>query len=312
MHLQQPLISIVLATYNGSKYIREQLDSVLSQTYPNIEIIIVDDGSKDETLKIITDYQHNYDNISLFPNEQNLGYIKTFEKGMLLAKGEFIALCDQDDFWLPEKIQLLYDNIEDYLLIYHDSELVDSSLTSYGINFSDKKRMKSFDSCLVFVTDNCIPGHTTLIRKKLVQLATPFPTTIPHDHWLAFVASMNGGVKFLNKPLVRYRNHDANVFGLIKSKKNRDADKKAEKKGWSHRERKLDNLKTFYGKCYPEMVREKRIIKQLIKAYEGYSVSSNFVRMFTFFKYREELLAAKKRNKLRKILYCFKMFVKTH
>jgi glycosyltransferase involved in cell wall biosynthesis len=312
MQAKYPLISVVLSTYNGSEYIKEQLDSVLAQTYPNIEIVIRDDGSKDDTVEVLLEYQKTNENIRIIINEENLGYIKSFERAMRLSKGNFIALCDQDDFWLPEKLQLLYENIDDHLLIYHDSELVDSNLNSYGIYFSDKKRMRSFDSCLVFVTDNCIPGHTTLIKRKLLDLAVPFPATIPHDHWLAFIAAMNGGVKFLDKPLVKYRNHDTNVFGLIRSKEEKEKRKQEEKKGWSHRERKLDNLKIFYDKCYPYLTKEREVIKKLITAYKGFSLRSNFVRMTTFFKYRDELLGAKKRNEFRKFIYCFKMFVKTH
>lgn len=307
-----PLISIVMATYNGSRYIREQVDSLLAQTYPNLELLVIDDGSSDDTVAIMQGYAAQHANIRLMINEQNLGYIKTFEKGMLEARGTFIALCDQDDFWLPEKIDLLYANIGESLLIYSDSELVDGNMQSFGLNFSYKKNMRSYNNCLVFVTDNCIPGHTVLMHRRLVEIARPFPPTIPHDHWLAFVASMNGGVKFLDKPLVRYRNHDSNVFGLIRTKESRQADKEREKKHGSHRVRKLENLHRFYDKCKPEMQREKKVIRALIKAYSGYSLSSNFVRMVTFFAHRDELLAIKKRNGFRKFLYCFKMFVKTH
>jgi glycosyltransferase involved in cell wall biosynthesis len=303
-----PLISVVMATYNGSSYIEEQLKSILGQTYPNIGIVVVDDASKDGTIEILNRYRQEYPNIDVYTNDQNLGYIKTFEKGISLAKGSFIALSDQDDVWVPAKLALLAEHIGRHLLIYSDNEYVDEHLKTLGHKLSDEKNMGDYDNCLVFVTDNCVAGHTCMMRRELFEMAYPFPATIPHDQWLAFIASMNGGVKYLDQPLVRYRIHGRNVLGVsAKAKKNAIA-KPFET--IPYREKVLNNLRIFYDRCNADLSNERKVIGELIGTYSGYSLPKNIGRSFTFFKNAGTLLQIKKKNKFRKFLFCLKMFVK--
>src|ERR1700739_3468336 len=113
------LVSIALCTYNGEAYIKEQLDSLIDQTYPNCEIIIVDDCSKDGTVGVLKQYADKYPQIKLHINSENLGYTKNFEKAIRLCNGEYIALCDQDDTWDKNKISILIDQIGNNILIYH-------------------------------------------------------------------------------------------------------------------------------------------------------------------------------------------------
>src|SRR6476661_6415310 len=103
-NLNNPLVSVVLATYNGELFIEEQIKSILQQTYSPIELIIVDDASTDNTISIIQQFEASHSCIRLFTSERNVGYIKNFEKGMLLASGEYIALSDQDDIWEAAKL----------------------------------------------------------------------------------------------------------------------------------------------------------------------------------------------------------------
>src|SRR5258708_3925751 len=103
------LVSIALCTYNGEAYLKEQLDSLIDQTYPNCEIIIVDDCSKDGTVDILKQYANEYTQIKLYINTENLGYTKNFEKAIVLCNGEYIALCDQDDIWDKNKISIMID-----------------------------------------------------------------------------------------------------------------------------------------------------------------------------------------------------------
>lgn len=118
------LDSIALTTYNGEKYLYRQMDFILNRTYKNIEVIITDDSSTDNTLEI-TDNFRSILYIKLFVNNSNLGVIKNFEKAISQCKGDYIALSVQDDIWLPDKIEKLLNEIDNYVLIYSDAENID-------------------------------------------------------------------------------------------------------------------------------------------------------------------------------------------
>jgi glycosyltransferase involved in cell wall biosynthesis len=223
---EKALVSIALCTYNGEKYLREQVDTLVNQSYPNLEIVVVDDSSTDSTCEIVRSYQQNFPFVKLYQNEDNLGYVKNFEKAISLCQGEFIALSDQDDIWDLNKIQLLVDNIGDNLLIYHDSEFVDEERNSLNRKMSDVREFYSGRDSRVFLLENCVSGHAMLFRKKLAQDAVPFNKNIFHDWWLSYVATCNGGITFSNKCLVKYRQHNnanTNILrqdrGVIKKSK---------------------------------------------------------------------------------------------
>src|SRR5437773_10945714 len=121
--MSRPLISIVLCSYNGERFIKEQVDSILSQTYSNIELIISDDASTDGTPNILNGFKENQ-NVKLFFQPENIGSAKNFEFATRNATGAFIAFSDQDDIWLPQKLEKLYLAIADGSLVYCDSELI--------------------------------------------------------------------------------------------------------------------------------------------------------------------------------------------
>ncbi len=214
-------ISIAMATYNGEKFIKEQLESILKQTVTLHEIIITDDNSQDSTRRILTDYRDAYPElIKLFFNEKNLGYIKNFEKAVSLCSGEYIALSDQDDLWDANKIEVLLDKIQNADLAYSDARLIDGLnkiLHPSFTGFSNKQVQNTgfINLCI----NNTVTGCTILVRKNILSKAIPFPTVIPHDHWLALVASDGNGIKYYDHPLISYRQHDNNALGAKSSKK---------------------------------------------------------------------------------------------
>ena len=126
LNYQNKLVSIAMATYNGEKYLRKQLESIYNQTYKNIEFIVCDDRSSDKTVKILQEYQNKY-GLKFFINEQNLGFVKNFEKAASLCTGEYIAFADQDDVWLPDKIEILLSEIGNNSLICSDAKLIDEN-----------------------------------------------------------------------------------------------------------------------------------------------------------------------------------------
>ncbi len=313
----------MLATYNGETYLEEQLNSLINQTYPNFDIIAVDDCSTDGTFAILNRYAQQNPNFTVYLNDTNLGFIKNFEKGCGLATGELIAPCDQDDFWESNKLTLLAEAIGDYPLIYHDSWLCGEDLQKTGKKISDIVVCKTTSSCLEYAVFARIYGHTLLFTKTLFNNAGRFMDVIPHDWWLAYNATLHGGIKFLPVPLVSYRQHAKNVFGIIgnKSKKNAlinpgavtvvaDKPVEAPRKKYTEKEKVRIRINKFYEICPAALAKEKKILGKLVKYYSSFSLVNNFGRMFLFFRYWQFFLALKKQSLLHKYLFCFKIFIK--
>ncbi|PKL19091.1 MAG: hypothetical protein CVV49_02490 [Spirochaetae bacterium HGW-Spirochaetae-5] len=216
--MDQKLVSIAMATYNGAAYLKLQLDSIIAQTYKNIEIIICDDCSSDGTVKILEEYCLNR-NIRYYVNEKNLGYIKNFEKVLGYCSGDFIALADQDDIWLENKVEFLVNNIGDSTLIFSDSCLIDEQGELLAKSYLKHQNIDIPGSAgqlnrLMFC--NYVTGCTVLFKRDILEKAFPFIDTISHDWWIALHASINGGIASVNTPLVLYRQHPGNTIGAEK------------------------------------------------------------------------------------------------
>jgi glycosyltransferase involved in cell wall biosynthesis len=210
-----PLISIALCTYNGEEFLNELMDSLLDQSYPNIEIVIVDDCSTDRTVSIIKDYARTHHYIRLIRNEQNLGYNKNFEKALKECNGICIAPCDQDDIWHKDKIKMQVERIGAHELIYHDSAFIDSSGNSMNLKISDKFYFYKGDSPEPFLYMNCVSGHSILMKRSLLQDVLPFPEGFHYDQWIAFNAANKGSVDFIDQCLVSYRQHQKNSTDIL-------------------------------------------------------------------------------------------------
>jgi glycosyltransferase involved in cell wall biosynthesis len=219
-----PLISVVLATYNGEKYLREQLDSIFSQDYSNFEVIASDDCSSDATVEILDEYSKRY-NLCWSVNERNLGFIRNFEGVMLKAGGEYLALCDQDDLWLSDKLSVLSNLLieKDALLVYSNAELIDGEGVSLNQDIWTSSRTipERCASHEVFYLNNYVTGCTVMFRRELLELVTPFPICICHDWWLAYVSSYYGRIAWTERQLVKYRQHGANVIGARRLSRNK-------------------------------------------------------------------------------------------
>jgi glycosyltransferase involved in cell wall biosynthesis len=214
-----PLISIGLCTYNGELYLRQQLESLVRQTYSPLEIRIRDDQSEDGTVEIIKEFQAQYPNILLVQNHIRLGLQKNFEAVFSDCQGEFIAPCDQDDIWFPNKLEKMHRTIGKHQIAYHDSLLIDEHGRSLDFKMSDKFRLKNWTQQSSFLFFNCISGHSMLIHKKVFDYALPFPAQGFYDHWLAFVALEHGSIIYCPEVLVEYRQHSTNQTDLLGNKK---------------------------------------------------------------------------------------------
>lgn len=215
----EPLISVALCTYNGERYLREQLDSLLAQSHRNFEIIAVDDGSQDQTPALLQDYARRDTRLRVVLNPVNVGFRRNFSYAMSLCTGDFIAPCDQDDIWLPDKLRTLLAAMGTHAMVYCDSELIAADGSSLGMRLSERWVMQDILDPAVFVLTNCISGHAMLFRRDLLAGAPPVPEVFFHDWWLAALAASRGGIGCCRQVLVRYRQHDCNVTDVLHVRK---------------------------------------------------------------------------------------------
>jgi glycosyltransferase involved in cell wall biosynthesis len=214
------LVSIAMCTYNGERYLSEQLDSIISQSYKNLEIVIVDDCSTDGTLNMLNEYACRDLRIRVISNQSNIGFVRNFKKAMSECRGELISLADQDDIWFPEKITNLVDNIGDNWLIYSKVSVVNSEgVEQLGVEFPTVNRLEG-TCALSLILNNCVTGHACLMRRKLLDHAMPSISRMPyHDQWLAIVAATYGKLKAGDEVLSYYRKHSNNAVWRSKSKR---------------------------------------------------------------------------------------------
>jgi len=296
------LVSIIIGTYNGSKYIEKQLQSIVDQTYTNIEIIVVDDASQDNTVALIEAMSKKYPIISVNAFKENLGYIKNFERGMALANGNLIALSDQDDWWHETKMEKLAKKIGDYDIIYCDSAFTNENLEPTGDSFSKRKNMLSSKNPMNFLIENCASGHAMLIKKSLFDKAIPFPKTVPHDWWLAYLATLNNGINYFNEALVKYRHHDNNVIAENTTKKSK-IEKRTERR---------TRLKEFYNAALKNNHPLTNKIYEFHKNYDShsYSILNSLKRVWLFKQHKNDILAILKKSSLKKNIFYLNMFFK--
>ncbi len=208
----EKLVSVVLCAYNGAPYISEQLDSILSQTYANIEVIVIDDCSSDNTVAILEEYSR-LGKIKLYLNSENKGVNWNFYYGLSLASGCYIAPSDQDDIWLPTKIEMLVNNIGGSTLIYCDSYISDSYAKKFYDLVSERSHFLEGNDVLNILMLNCVAGHAMLFDRRLLDFfETPSRGNgIYYDHWLTFMAMCIGSIAYIKEPLVIFRRHQTAV-----------------------------------------------------------------------------------------------------
>jgi len=211
-------VSIILPTYNGYQYISSLLDSILLQTYKDIEYIIIDDKSADNTVRIIQNYMKKDSRINLYINLVHLGINKNFERGIKLAKGNYIFLCDQDDLWDRTKVEKMVNKIEHgYNLVYCDLKVIDVTGKVISKSFhrligTDNLYTKDITKYLLF--RNLTNGCSICFKRELVNDIVPFPDDIIYDWWIMFKASLKCKIGKLDEQLVDYRIHGSNAIGF--------------------------------------------------------------------------------------------------
>lgn len=212
------MISVAMATYNGERYLRQQIDSILDQSFRDIEIVVCDDASTDGTWAILEEYQSKHPFFRCYRNETNLGFKGNFEKAMGLCKGEFVALSDQDDIWEKDHLETLQNLIGTNDIACGNAHLIDSEGKSLGIDLSEADFLyntpKNYREIplRVFYNNGCFQGASMLIRRALLETALPLPAGVDyHDTWLTLVACYSNGFAYTMKVITQHRRHDLNA-----------------------------------------------------------------------------------------------------
>lgn len=224
-------ISVVICTYNGENYLKEQLESIKNQTLLPNEIVICDDISTDNTILIIEEFSKTVDfPVNVYINNSNLGSTKNFEKGMKLCGGEIIVFSDQDDVWLPHKLERLKNTFENYPeagLIFTNGSVVGGGLEKLGYTIWDfweftdneKREFRNGNITQFLFKRNVVTGATMAIKSKYLDVIPSAPDNWVHDHWIALIISTLADIYFLEEDLIMYRQHGNNLVGAVNKDK---------------------------------------------------------------------------------------------
>lgn len=226
------MISIVIATYNGERYIEKQLNSLRMQTLPADEVVIIDDCSTDNTATVVSNYieAHRLESWNFSKNASNRGYKKNFYDGIKKVSGDIVFLCDQDDEWCLTKIQLMVSIMSDnpdILALNSGVSLIDGESRTiktvndrnyYNCNFLYSKepieRITYFNFAYL-IKHNISPGCTMAIRKEIQEaFLETYNSKLPHDWHLNMIAAAKNGCAFVNEVLIHYRRHNNNAIGI--------------------------------------------------------------------------------------------------
>jgi len=214
-----------MCTFNGGRFLTEQLESIAAQTRLPDELIICDDGSTDESVEIIRSFAHHTPfAIRLEINTNNLGSTKNFEKAIGLCQGEIIALADQDDVWHAEKLSRIagvLDDNERIGAVFSDAELIDDDSQllaktlwdSFLFNSREQKKFDHGQGLKVILKHATVTGATMAFRSKFRELTLPIPSCQVHDHWIALLIASVSQLAPISTRLVRYRKHLGQQIG---------------------------------------------------------------------------------------------------
>lgn len=221
-------VEVVLCTYNGSRFVEEQLRSILRQSHPVSRVTVRDDASVDDTLsrveRCVRAAGDHAPPVVVLRNERNLGYAANFAAGIASAVCDVIVLSDQDDLWEPDKVATLHDALVDAGadLAFSDGVPIDENgepiggptvLQALGV---DIDRLDDFPrrAWCELLRRNVVNGAALAVKRAAAQAALPLPPGVPHDQWLALWSASHGGVIAIRRPLYRYRQHGGNVIGM--------------------------------------------------------------------------------------------------
>lgn len=266
-------VAIVMAAYNGERYIGEQIDSILSASYQDFELFIYDDGSKDKTVSILRDYEEKYpDKIHVIQNRVNLGVTINFLNGLSRTTMDYVMFCDQDDFWKPDKIALTLKRMrhmeaqigrEVPLAVFTDASVADQNLNIIEASFFRSEHLKPQKTDLPHILmENKLIGCTVMVNaalRKILQSSRLPVNARYHDWWVALIAAAFGRIGFINECCLLYRQHGGNVVGgtgFLAYVENRISGFREQKQAILALEKQAEEFLKLYGDILPESNKE--------------------------------------------------------
>ena len=222
-------ISIAMCTYNGERYVLEQLASIAKQDRLPDELIIVDDRSQDNTVRLVRQFAHSVPfPVNVLENSQNLGSTKSFERAVLACTGDIIAFADQDDVWREDRLsktEAYFHQHPQMNAVFSDAEIIDDNSVPQGRRIWDevqftpegRTRWQQGEAYQMLYFSYVVTGATLAIRRSLVPIITPFPTNVPvliHDAWIALITALHDTIGFIDECLIFYRQHTQQQVGF--------------------------------------------------------------------------------------------------
>jgi glycosyltransferase involved in cell wall biosynthesis len=225
-------MSVAMCTYNGARYLPEQLESIATQRRPPDELVVCDDHSSDTTLEIVASFAASASfPVHLYVNEQNLGSTKNFERAIGLSTGDVIALSDQDDIWLPEKLGVIEETFRHHPevgLVFTDAEVVDDEGKSAGYSLweklsfgnAERERVRRGVALRELLLGATVTGATMAFRSRFRELILPIPSdfSLIHDAWITLLVAGVSEVLPIPQRLVQYRQHAGQQVGALERK----------------------------------------------------------------------------------------------
>lgn len=226
------MVGIVMSTYNGERWVGEQIESIAKQTYTDWRLTVRDDGSTDKTVSILREWEAKLGERMRVVEGENIGVVKSFEKLIETAEEDYIMMADQDDVWLEHKVETTLNKMQQEeqrhpdkgIMVFTSVWIVDEKLQGEGVTFFEQHKFR-FPFAMLFeniCVNDCVAGCTTMINRKAREMVLPFADSAPmHDWWMTAIIARDGVLSVVEEPTMLYRQHGDNVCGV-------------EKAGWRH------------------------------------------------------------------------------
>ena len=215
-----------MCTYNGGRFLPEQLRSISAQKRPPDELVVCDDGSSDDTVSLLEEFSRKATfPVRVIASSKNLGSTENFQKAISLCVGEVVALADQDDVWYPQKLERIEQHLLQFdrcIAVFSEADLIDDNSRSVGMTLwktvgfdkGEQRRFREGDAVRVMIRRPVVTGATMAFRRKILDLLIPFPREVIHDRWMSLLLSTIGRIDLIPEALMQYRRHSGQQVGV--------------------------------------------------------------------------------------------------